>query len=583
MRQYITKCMNILNAQGIVAFNRRFCAHIKRKIADKKYFKQEVLPSLCAVGEDNDRVRQFPPFFSIIVPLYNTPISYLIDMVRSCCSQVYRNWELWIVDGSDSDHEMIKEYMEKLVVSDRRIRYQKIEKNRGIAENTNIALKMAKGEYFLLLDHDDMLHPRALYEYAEVIQRQEADFVYCDEMVFRGKIKNIIAFHFKPDFAIDNLRGNNYICHLAAFSRNLYEKAGGMRKEYDGAQDYDLILRLAEQAENIIHIPRILYFWRSHGQSVAGNMDAKKYAVMAGKRAVESHLERCHLTGTVHCSEAAPGFYQVKYDILESAMISIVVWKKEGMSGFGEWLAAVTRKLSYPNYEFVVICSAEEGAEFVWEQETKHLVRVASQSGNGEEGARMLNKTAKVCRGEYLFFLDSEIEILSSDCLEQMLMYVQREDVGCAGAKIYHENGTVYHGGIVFDRKKRHYNYFHYGYGKDDVGYMGRLVYAQNFMAVSTDCMLISKETFWRVGGFSEMYSIKNCGIDLCRKLRQINQLIVWTPHAEMIRHDRGARDGRMKYTDISRFRVLEDVDEMEDPYYNKNLECQFGAIIAKG
>lgn len=238
----------------------------------------------------------------------------------------------------------------------------------------------------------------------------------------------------------------------------------------------------------------------------------------------------------------------------------------------------------------IIVCFNDESSwkchyeiEFEWKQATKHSVRLVSQSGNRQDDARIYNKAVEACRGDYLFFLDSEIEILSSDCLEQMLMYVQREDVGCAGAKIYHENGTIYHGGIIFDRKKRHYDYIHYGFGKDDVGYMGRLAYAQNYIAVSTDCMLISRETFWRVGGFSERYSIENCGIDLCRKLRQINQLIVWTPHAEMIRHDRGARDGRMKYTDISRFRVLEDVDEMEDPYYNKNLECQFGAIIAKG
>lgn len=550
MRQYINKCFNILNSQGIGLLLRRMHAHLKRRLADKKYVSRVILPSIEEMKGQSSHITEDGVLFSIIVPIYNTPVAYLRDMIRSCCEQTYGQWELCIVDGSDSIYEFLESFLKKAMASEPRIRYKRLNQNRGIAENTNIAFEMAKGDYFVLLDHDDMLHPAALYEYAKAIKKWGADFIYCDEAVFKEEISNVLAFHFKPDFSPDSLRGNNYICHLIAFSRGLYNITGGMRKEYDGAQDYDMVFRLTEQAKRIMHIPRVLYFWRSHSQSVAESIDAKQYAVIAGKRAVESHMERCALSGEVISSQVSPTIYKVRYDLLTNALISIVVWKQGVRGGSDKCLDFLKNKLVYSDYEIII-------ADVTWN----------------------ISQAVKDCRGEYILFLDDDLEIISSDILEQMLMFAQRDDVGCVGAKIYNQKEMVYHGGIVFDRNELRYGNFHYGYPQDDMGYMGRLLYAQNFSAVSEKCMMISRENLERAGGNTEGCGIENYGLSLCAKLRQMDKLVVWTPDAEVICRNKSRVWHKGK-------RLLEmQGNQMiwgDDPYFNCNLECVSGAIIAR-
>ena len=252
--------------------------------------------------------------FSILVPLYNTPEAFLREMIGSVRGQTYANWELCLADGSDAAHAYVGETCRRLAEEDPRIRYRKLEKNGGISENTNACIAMATGDYIALFDHDDLLHAAALEENVRAIRETGADFLYSDEMVFespdRGKI---LATHFKPDFSPESLLTNNYICHLSVFKTSLLQEVGGFRKEYDGSQDIDLILRLTGRAEKVVHIPKVLYFWRSHPTSVAADVTTKPYAVEAGRRAIRDFLAASRgIEAVVESTEAFPTLYHVR-------------------------------------------------------------------------------------------------------------------------------------------------------------------------------------------------------------------------------------------------------------------------------
>ena len=345
----------ILRHEGFSVFFQKLSAYRNRKYAERTFVRNLLSPSKELLREQREHIFDKALCFSIIVPLYNTPEKYLVEMIESCQNQIYANWELCLADGSDREHAYVGKVVRAMASKDSRIKYKVLEKNGGISENTNAALEMAAGDYIALLDHDDILHPAALYEYMKVICEQGADFIYCDEMTFQGRLSHIITLHFKPDFAIDNLRANNYICHFSVFSKELLKRAGMFRKEFDGSQDHDMILRLTEQAEKIAHVPQILYFWRSHPASVASDINSKAYAIDAGKRAVLSHLERCGLRGSVESSWAFPTIFHVKYELREWGKISIIIPNKDNVEMLSRCIESITKKSTYDNYEILVV------------------------------------------------------------------------------------------------------------------------------------------------------------------------------------------------------------------------------------
>ncbi|MBQ2101453.1 MAG: glycosyltransferase [Lachnospiraceae bacterium] len=286
----------------------RNCGSIKgvfRKMDQKKLEHK----AMKALGTDSfptpeqaaaERATTFPRMvkISILVPLYNTPKEFLVEMIESVTGQTYPNWELCLADGSDAEHafvgEVCKEYAAK---ADGRIVYKKLDKNMGISGNTNACLTLATGEYIGLFDHDDVLHPSVLFEYVKAINEQGADYLYCDEITFKsGDINKMLTLHFKPDYAPDNLRANNYICHFSVFSRELLDGTELFRTQFDGSQDHDMILRLTDNAKKIVHVPRVMYYWRSHAGSVASGIEAKPYAIAAAKGAVAEHSFQMPLT-----------------------------------------------------------------------------------------------------------------------------------------------------------------------------------------------------------------------------------------------------------------------------------------------
>ncbi len=584
MPRKVRHALFIILHEGFSVFFQRLSAYRNRKRAEKLFVSRLLSPSQEMLREQREDSFARDICFSIIVPLYNTPKKYLIDMIESCQNQTYGNWELCLADGSDGEHAYVGQIVRQMAERDHRIRYQALEKNGGISENTNAALEMASGDYIALLDHDDLLHPSALHEYMKAICEQGADFIYCDEMTFEGKLSHIVTLHFKPDFAIDNLRANNYICHFSVFSKELLHKAGMFRNEYDGSQDHDMILRLTEQARKIVHVPQILYFWRSHPASVASDINSKTYAIDAGKRAVLSHLERCGLQGSVESSWAFPTIFNVKYELREHALISIIVPNKDHVDMLSRCLASIIDKSTYENYEILVVeNNSQEDLTFRYYDmlRTNPRMKVLYYEEEGFNYARINNFAAEQAGGEYLLFLNNDIEIITPEWMEEMLMFAQREDVGAVGAKLYYPDNTIQHAGVVVGMgADRCAGSPHHRFARDNVGYIGRLCYAQDFSAVTAACMLVSRKVFHSVGGFDERFAVAYNDVDLCMAIREAGYKNIWTPCAEAYHYEsvsRGYEDAPEKKERFQREVNLfqekwKERLEQGDPYYNRNL-----------
>ena len=458
--------------------------------------------------------------FSILVPLYNTPREFLTAMLDSVVQQTYGNWELCLADGSDDSHSYVGKICLEYQKADEartggkgRIAYKKLEKNEGISGNTNRCLAMATGEYIGLFDHDDIIHPSVLYEYAKVINEQGADYIYCDETTFKNSdINKMLTMHFKPDYAIDNLRANNYICHFSVFHRQLLDGDELFRTKYDGSQDHDMILRLTDKAKKVVHVPKLMYYWRSHAGSVASGIQAKTYAVDAAKGAVAEHLrkhgyEHFKITST----RAFETIFKISYQIIGNPKISIVIANKDHEADLRRCLASIFEKSTYDNYEVIVVENNSETTE-IWkyyeELKDNERVKIVTYQG-GFNYSAVNNLGVKAAEGEYILLLNNDTQVITVNWMEELLMYAQRQDVGAVGAKLYYGDKTIQHAGVVLGLgAHRTAGHSHYMQHRENLGYMGRLCYAQNVSAVTGACLLVSKELFEKAGGLDESFAV---------------------------------------------------------------------------
>ncbi len=521
---------------------------------------------------------------SVLVPLYNTPVVFLKEMIASVQDQTYANWELCLADGSDDKHSAAGEIVSKLARSDKRIKYRKLEKNLGISENTNACIEMSTGDYIALFDHDDILHPSALFEVVKAICSKNADMVYTDENTFSKTPEDAYCPHFKPDYSPDTLRSYNYICHFTVFSRKLLDKVGGgFRKEFDGSQDYDMILRLTEKAENIVHIPEILYYWRAHGQSVASDISAKPYTIVAAKKALAEHLDRVGLEGTVTDS-TIPSTYRIKYDIKGEPLVSIIIPTKDHISDLKKCIDSIIGKSTYRNLEIVIVeNNSTDPQTFSYYESLKDDPRIKVVVWKHEFNYSKINNFgAGFCNGEYYILLNNDIEIITPDWIEEMLMFAQRRDVGAVGAMLYYPDDTIQHAGVILGIggvAGHSHKYFKRG----DYGYASRLTIAQNLSCVTAACLMTSRRVWEQVGGLNEKYAVAFNDVDLCMRIRAAGYLIVWTPYAEAYHYEsksRGLEDTPEKQrrfqSEVLRFH--EDWDKelaAGDPYYNPNLTLE--------
>ena len=543
---------------------------------------------------ERQRAAVFPRMvtISILVPLYNTPEEFLREMLDSVMNQTYTGWELCLADGSDREHAYVgvicREYAKKAQDAKLgKIVYRLLEKNEGISGNTNACYSMATGEYIGLFDHDDILHPSVLYEYVKAINEQNADYLYCDETTFKsGDINKMLTMHFKPDYAPDNLRANNYICHFSVFSRELLDGNELFRTKYDGSQDHDMILRLTDNARKIVHVPRLMYYWRCHPGSVASGIEAKPYAVEAAKGAVAEHLrkhgfEHFQITST----KAFETIFRIRYQIIGTPKISIVIANKDHREDLERCISSIINKSTYDNYEIIIVENNSETEE-IKEYYRKLLsgedgkIKIVTYQGAFNYSA-VNNLGVSQASGEYVLLLNNDTEVITVNWMEELLMYAQREDVGAVGAKLYYGDKTIQHAGVVIGLgAHRTAGHTHYKQHRQNLGYMGRLCYAQDVSAVTGACLLVKKKLYEAAGGLDEGFAVSLNDVDFCLKLRKMGLLNVFTPFAELFHYEsvsRGLDDNGEKAERYNResekFREKwKEELAAGDPYYNPNF-----------
>ncbi len=527
-----------------------------------------------------------PIIFSILMPLYNTPEKFLRQAIESVIMQTYPGWELCLADGSDAEHAEVEQICKEYMARDRRIRYRKLKKNEGISGNTNACLDMAAGDFIALFDHDDVLHPCVLFEYMKAICDQGADYIYCDEATFRGKetIDDMITLHFKPDYAPDNLRANNYICHFSAFDRKLLECMPLFRSEFDGSQDHDMILRLTAKAKCVTHVPKLLYYWRSHAGSVASDINAKRYAIEAAKGAVADSLrqqgfENFEITST----KAFETIFRIKYEILGNPKVSIVIPNKDHLGDLQRCITSILDKTTYDNYEIIVVennSTTDEIYEYYKKIQEYDNVRVITYEDDFNY-SKINNLGVENAQGEYILLLNNDTKVITLDWIEELLMYAQREDVGAVGAKLYYEDMTIQHAGVVLGLgAHRTAGHSHYRVSSNNLGYMGRLCYAQNVMAVTGACLMMKKSLYTELGGLDENFAVSLNDVDLCVRAWKEGYVNVFTPFAELYHYEsvsRGLDDSGEKAARYDReseaFRTKwKELLVKGDPYYNVNF-----------
>ncbi len=570
---------------------------VRSKLQERKNMKRHgtaSFPTLEEAKAQRETVFENKVKFSILVPLYNTPEKFLTDMLDSVREQTYENWELCLADGSDHEHAYVGEICKKYAEGDKRIAYHVLDHNYGISGNTNECLKLATGDYIGLFDHDDILHPAALYEYAKAINETGADYVYCDEITFEGdSIDHMIVLHFKPDFAIDNLRGNNYICHFSAFSRELLDEAGVFRSAYDGSQDHDMILRLTTKAQKVYHVPKALYYWRSHKASVAQDINAKTYAVDAAKRAVHDHiLDVYGMDAKVESTRAFPTIFRIRYPLLEKPLISIVIPNKDHMEDLSRCVESIVNKSTYSNYEIIVVENNSETKEiFDYYKALEHNDRIRIVKYEGDFNySRINNFGVSFASGKYVLLLNNDMKVITREWMEELLMYAQRPDVAAVGGKLYYADNSIQHAGIVIGLgAHRAAGHTHYKDDKMHLGYMGRLCYAQDVTAVTGACLLVGKEQYEEVGGLDETFSVAFNDVDFCLKLRKAGYLNVFTPFCELFHYEsktRGMEEGeKLKrfQNEVALFREKWKAElDAGDPYFNPNFSLDYSDYTIK-
>lgn len=580
-------CVQVAHQQGAEALWREISFRINLALHRDTWQYRADLPTRRMLRIQREKGVPGGPKISVVVPLYNTPLPFLQQMIESVVQQSYENWQLVLVDASDTAHGDVRTTVEQYSVKDARILYQKLSENKGIAGNTNAGLALAQGDWLTLLDHDDVLYKNALFEVASAAVAG-ADFVYSDEIVLSADLKQLVDYHFKPDFSPDYLRGCNYITHLAAFSRELMEKAGGgERAKYDGSQDFELILRLTEKARKIVHIPYALYIWRSHAGSTASSMETKPYALAAGERAIDAHLERMGLEGRAEAISGCPGAYRVRYELTAHPLVSILIPNKDHVEDLSRCLESLYKHAGYNRFEVIVIennSTQPETFDYYKEAQKKFsCLQVVKYEGAFNFSA-INNLGRRYAKGEQLLLLNNDVELLSDGFLVEMLMYSQRSDVGCVGAKLYFPDDTIQHAGVFLGINGTA-GHSHKSHPRESAGDLYRLATPQNMMAVTGACLMVKADLYDACGGLDEeKFAVAYNDVDLCLKLRAKGLLNVFTPFAEAYHHESKSRGldtlshnqqryEREKANFIDTYGKL---IEQGDPYYNRHFNLLF-------
>lgn len=537
-------------------------------------------PTLEELEKQKQEKFKIEPKISLIVPMYNTPIKYFEELVESLINQTYGNWELCLADGSMQKNEQLQEIIKK----DNRIKYKFLNENKGIAGNTNSAIQMATGDYIALLDHDDLIPVFCLYELVKTINKNpEVEFIYTDEDKISGDENRRYDPHFKPDFSIDTLRSNNYITHLAVFKKELMNKLEGFRDEYNGAQDFDIILRMAENTNKIVHIPKILYHWRVHEDSTAMISAAKPYAYEAGKKAVEDHLKRQGLKAKVTHGGDMHGVYQVEYEIEGNPKVSILIPNKDSVKLLKNCINSILKLTTYSNYEIIIIeNNSEKKKTFKYYKELEKIekVKIINYPEKGFNYSKIINFGVKNVNGEYVVQLNSDTKLLTPNWLEKFIGYAERKDIGAVGARLYYKDKSIQHAGISIGICGLAANLF-VNTPKGVHAYLGRECTTRNVSAVTGACLFSRKSVYEEVGYMDEeKFAVAFNDVDFCLKLREKGYLIVYNPYIEFMHYESKTRGYEVTEEKKARFEKesnnfknkWKEMLKKTDPYSNINF-----------
>ena len=595
IKRYANKFTKCLRERGLKATFEKVGYRLANQFGGKakKYDKwyKEHRTALEELDKQKQRCFDYQPTFSILVPLYETDEKYLRELIESIKSQTYDKWQLCFSDGS-KDGSRLENIISRAKTDDNRICYIAEKQGPlGISENTNQALEIAQGEYIVLGDHDDLFTPDALYECVAALNKEKYDVIYTDEDKIDGKGRLHFEPNFKPDFNIDLLRSNNYICHMFVASRSLIERVGMFDNAFDGAQDYDFILRCVEKAKGIHHIPKILYHWRSHRGSTASSPEAKLYAFEAGKRALMAHYNRLGIMADVESIEDY-GFYKTNYHVMGEPLVSIVIPNKDHIDDLKKCMDSIDKLSDYKNYEYIIVennSTQPETFEYYKEIEARDNVRVLYWDKEFNYSA-INNFGVKAATGDYILLLNNDTEIINNDCITQLLSYCQRDEVGIVGARLYYQDGSIQHAGVVIGFGGIAGHAFVTLYEEDGL-YMSRTKVACDYSAVTAACMMVKKNIFEQVGGLDETFKVAFNDIDFCMKVRELGKLVVYNPNAKLYHYEsksRGLEDTPEKkerfLSEIDRFiNKWPDIIRNGDPYYNVNLSLDRADFAVKG
>lgn len=537
LRGFLSNCVHrgIREAFGQLIQRMKRIKYLQRK--KNRSFLHELMPDEATRRQQREESQSWQLYVSILVPLYNTPENYLRDMIASVQSQTYERWQLCLADGSDGNHDYVGRICQEYAQTDSRIVYQRLEQNTGICGNTNACIRMAKREYLAFFDHDDMLHPSAIYECVKAIRQENAEFVYTDELTFfKDRLEDIVTRHYKPDFSPENLRGVNYICHLSVFKKSLLDATGLLDQNYEGSQDHDMILKLTSTADKVCHIPKILYFWRVHPASVSMDIGAKEYAIAAGRNAVHDNEVRLGHQAEVVSTCICATHYRLVYQLQGQPLVSIILLgSQEGQ--INPLLSSIYERTTYENYEVCIASSIEKALE--------------------------------AARGEYVAFLQEDMDVTMPDWIQMLLMYVQQAGVGMAAGRLAARDGKLWEAGYItgLDQRKL-VTPIGRGERYSDLGYMGRMYYAHNVSACSLHGTIIRRNMSEALISLkkSGITSMRYLGLGLCSRFREEGYRIVLNPYVVFLKDEPESIDER----ELKHARKMLGFEA--DPYYNPNL-----------
>lgn len=559
---------------------------LKKKLTGNEYADYDTWLRIMRVSrqelfEQRKTKFSYAPKFSVVVPLYHTPAKFLKDLVRSMMYQSYANWELCLVNASPEDRHLTS-LLENWAMRDKRIRVIRLEKNLGIAQNTNAGIAASTGEFIAFLDHDDFLEPDALFCYADALNKDKTiDVFYSDEDKTDEYAAHYFYPHFKSDFNIDLLHANNYMCHFLAVRKSLVDTVGGLNEKFDGAQDYDFVLRLTEHTKKIYHCPRILYHWRCSNQSTAASQGNKMYAIHAGKAALNAHYKR--LGWNARAQEGAvDGWYQTKFTLKEEPLVSILIPNKDHTDDLDVCLNSFFERADYQNYEFIIIENNSVLPEtFAYyekiEKEHDNVKVVYWEAGFNYSAIN--NFGFKFAKGDYIMLLNNDVELITPDIFQSMLGFCMRPEVGIVGAKLLYNDHTVQHAGVLVGAGGLADHVFK-GIHEDDPGYMGRAISSQDVSAVTAACLMIKKSVYEEVGGLEEEFQVAFNDVDFCLKVRKAGYLIVYDADVKLFHYEsksRGMEDTTERFIRFGNEMMLlnskwDILLTFVDPYYNPNL-----------